>query len=258
MEPHTRANGKEVNGMVMECRCLQMERSMWGNGWKTKLKDAEGLSTLMETYMRDNGSTIWLMDKVCTTMPTDPSTRDSGRKTSSTALAPSIGQMAQCTLAYTRTGEKMAREDSLGLMALATRVSLLTMTSTARACMSGRTREGTVDNGAKTRCTGKATSLGRTKGRTKVSICMTKSMVKAASSGQMDEATMDSGRTGSSMALVPTRVLPAKPERGSGRKEDEHAGRRNGVRKGSHHGEVLQLALRTTENGTRVVHHEFH
>merc|ERR1712217_714452 len=148
-----------------------------------------------------NGKTIRLMATEYTTTLMDPSTKDSGRMTSSTAKALKFGQMAQNMLANTPMVTRRERDSFLGPMDPAIMANLLTMIFMEKACISGPTSENMMDSGLEIECTAMASFRGLTIGPTKANTRMTRRMVLGLSNGQMVENTKASGKVESNMAL---------------------------------------------------------
>lgn len=87
------------------------------------------------------------MDTASTCTPTVPSTKVNGRKTSNTARAKKPGLMELAMKVIMLRAKKTDSESSSGLMALPTKASSQTTTSTVEEYTSGLTTDATMDSG---------------------------------------------------------------------------------------------------------------
>ena len=110
---------------------------MTATGMKAKCRGMVGSYTPIKIYMKENLWEIKPMEKAFTDKSPAKYTKDTGSTTSPKARANKHLSMVQCTRASFVKASRTVMEYTCGLMALSTRASGKTMSSTARVIIHG-------------------------------------------------------------------------------------------------------------------------
>ena len=200
-----RVSGSMAKGMAKAPRHGRMVQSTQVNGKTTRLRARENSPMLTGMFMMANGPMTRPMDTVFIFTRMEPSTKDFGKMTCSTASDQKLGKIAVDTRAITATAASMALASTNGTMAPFSRETGRKTRFSVQASTNGWTADHTRANGVRITWKAWAFTAGKMVEFTTGSTKTIRNMVTEFTSGKTIENTRDTGATASSMAWGYTR-----------------------------------------------------